>query len=155
MDATITYHEVAAVIGTNIPLLEPHPSFEHIQNLRRHSKCALQCIPCPQSIQHGWRGVVMAHALYTLLTVNMFRLPTNSGDAAIYIRPILLGKTINTSLLTRTEQASIFTCFNCQKHYYLLMQNIEPVCLTSLNSSINNTFKISSITNSCDWHAGM
>jgi hypothetical protein len=30
MDATITYDEVAALVGRNIPSLEPHPKFERI-----------------------------------------------------------------------------------------------------------------------------
>jgi hypothetical protein len=34
MDATITYDEVAALIGINIPTLEPRPNFEQIWTLR-------------------------------------------------------------------------------------------------------------------------
>ena len=34
MDATITYDEVAALIGVNIPTLEPRPNFERIRALR-------------------------------------------------------------------------------------------------------------------------
>jgi hypothetical protein len=30
MDVTITYDEVAALVGVNIPLLEPHLNFERI-----------------------------------------------------------------------------------------------------------------------------
>jgi hypothetical protein len=53
MDATITYDKVAALVGINIPTLEPRPNFERIQMLRRHFECALQSLLCPQSIQHG------------------------------------------------------------------------------------------------------
>ncbi len=51
MDATITYDEVTALLGTNIPLLEPRPNFERIRVLRRHFKGVLQRLPCPQSTQ--------------------------------------------------------------------------------------------------------
>jgi hypothetical protein len=42
MDATITYDEVAALVGNYIPTLEPHPNFKRIRTLRRHFERALQ-----------------------------------------------------------------------------------------------------------------
>jgi hypothetical protein len=83
MDATITYDEVAALVGVNISTLELHPNFEQIWTLRWHFERALQCLLCPQSVQHGWKGMVMAHELYALLTTQPFRLPTNPGVPAI------------------------------------------------------------------------
>jgi hypothetical protein len=85
MDATITYDEVAALVRINIPTLEPHPNFERIWTLRWNFERALQCLPCPQSIQHGWKGMVIARELYALLTTIPFRLPTNLGAAAVYV----------------------------------------------------------------------
>ncbi len=67
MDATITYNEVAALVGINIPTLNPCPNFEQIRILCRHFEHALQCLPCPQTILHGWKGMVMAQELYALL----------------------------------------------------------------------------------------
>ena len=125
MDATITYDEVAALVGVNIPTLEPRPNFERIRALRRHLERCLQRLPCPQSIQHGWNGMVMARELYSLLTNIPFRLPTNPGAAAVYVRAIVTGQPVNNTPLSRTEQASIDTLFNCRKHYFLSMQNIE------------------------------
>jgi hypothetical protein len=83
MDATITYDEVATLVGNSILTLEPCPNFECICTLGRHFERALQRLPCPQSIQHGWKGMVMACELYTLLTTQPFRLPTNPGATAI------------------------------------------------------------------------
>jgi hypothetical protein len=83
MDATISYNEVATLVGVNIPTLEPRPNFERIHTLRRHFERALQCLPCPQGVQHCWKGMVMAHKLYALLTIQPFRLPTNPGVTAI------------------------------------------------------------------------
>jgi len=79
MDNTITYDEVATLVGVNIPTLEPRPNFERIHALRRHLERCLQHLPCPQSIQHGWKGMVMARPLYSLLTNIPFRLPTNQA----------------------------------------------------------------------------
>ncbi len=83
MNATITYDEVAALVGVNIPTLEPRSNFERICALCRHLERCLQRLPCPQSIQHGWKGMVMARELYSLLTNILFRLPTNPGAAAV------------------------------------------------------------------------
>ena len=143
MDATITYDEVAALVGVNIPTLEPRLNFERIRALRRHLERCLQCLPCPQSVQHGWKGMVMARPLYNLLTNIAFRLPTNPGAP------------VNNTPLTRTEQVSFDTAFNRCKHYFLSMQNIERACFTALDSSINDAFKVSNDPSVQGWHAGM
>ncbi len=142
MDATITYDEVAALVGVNIPTLEPCPNFERIRMLRRHFERALQCLPCPQSVQHGWKGMVMAHKLYALLTTQPFCLPTNPGATVIYVRNQLPGQPVDNAPLTRTEQASIDSLFNRRKAYFLSMQNIERACFTALDSSDNDAFKV-------------
>ena len=155
MDATISYDEVAALVGINIPTLEPHPNFERIRTLHWHFERALQCLPCPQSIQHGWKGMVMARELYALLTIQLFRLPTDPGATAIYIRSQTPGQPVNNAPLTRTEQASINSLFNCHKAYFLSMQNIKRACFTALNVSVNNAFKVSNDPAVQGWHAGM
>ncbi len=63
----------------------------------------------------------MARPLYSLLTNVPFRLPTNPGAAAIYVRAVVMGEPVNNTPLSRTEQALIDTLFNCCKHYFLLM----------------------------------
>ena len=143
MDATITYDEVASLVGINIPTLEPRPNFEQICALRRHLERCLQCLPCPQSVNHGWKGMVMARELYSLLTNIPIGLPTNPGAAAVYVRAITTGQPANNAPLSRSEQASIDTSFNCCKHYFLSMQNIERACFMALNSSIKDAFKVS------------
>jgi hypothetical protein len=113
MDATITYNEVAALVGVNIPSLEPRPNFKRIGTLRRHFECALQHLLCPQSLQHGWKGMMIARELYALLTAMLFRPPINPGNALIYICPVAMGGPVNnTPLMTCTEQATINTHFD-------------------------------------------
>ena len=112
MDAIITYDEVAALAGVNIPTLEPRPNFKRTRMLRRHLERALQCLLCPQSVKHGWKGMVMVRELYSLLTNVPFRLPTNPGEAAIFVRAVVVGQPpVNNAPLLRTEQASIDTLF--------------------------------------------
>jgi hypothetical protein len=83
MDTAIIYDEVTALIGINIPTLDPRPNFEQIRIIRRHFEPALQCLSCPQTTLHGWKGMMMAQELYTLLTPMPFRLPSHQGDAAV------------------------------------------------------------------------
>jgi hypothetical protein len=85
--------------------------------------------------------MVMACELYSLLTNIPFRLSTNPGVAAVYVRAVVTGQPVNNAPLSRTEQVSIDTLFNRCKHYFLSMQNIERACFTALNSSINDAFK--------------
>ena len=141
MDATITYDEVYALIGANVPSLEPRPNFDRIWKLRRHFNNALQRLPCPQSVQHGWKGMVMAQNMYALLTTTPYRIPTTPGDTPTYIRAILAGEPTDNTPLTRTEQATINSTFARRKHYFLSMQNIERACFTALDSSVNDAFK--------------
>jgi hypothetical protein len=155
MDATITYDEVAALVGINIPTLEPCSNFECIQTLCWHFERALQRLPSPQSIQHRWKGMVMARKLYALLITIPFPLPTNLGAAAVYVQSQVPGLPVNNAPLTRAEQASIKSLFNQCKHYFLSMQNIKPACFTALDTSINNAFKVSNNPNIRGWHAGM
>ncbi len=68
MDVTITYNEVAVLVVINIPTLNLCPNLKQIWILHRHFEHALQCLPCPQTTLHGWKGMVMAQELYALLT---------------------------------------------------------------------------------------
>ena len=111
MDITVTYDEVYALVGMNIPSLEPRPNFERIRILRCHFENALQHLPCPQSVQHGWKGMAMAQNMYALLTTTPFCLPISPGETPRYVRAALLGEQIDPSPLTRTEQATIDTIF--------------------------------------------
>jgi hypothetical protein len=151
MNSTIAYDQVAALLGTNIPLLEPCPNFEHIRILRCHFERALQHFLRPQSTQLGWKGLVMLQAMYALLTVNAFHLLIKPGPAADYTR----ADPNNLRPLMHTKQASADTTFNRQKHYFLLLQNIKPACFKALNSSVNDAYKVSDDPTIQGWHMGM
>ncbi len=73
MDITITMEEVTALLGAALPSTNPCPNFKNIRTLRRHIERTLQTLPCPQSIQLGWKGLVMSCDMYALLTPTLFR----------------------------------------------------------------------------------
>ncbi len=85
---------------------------------------------------------MIARELYALLTPSVFRLLNNPNNA-------------NNTPLSHTEQATIDTCLAREKHYFMSMWNIERVCFTSFNASINNAFKVSNNPAIQGWHAGM
>jgi hypothetical protein len=145
MDATITYNEVVNLIGVNVRTTNnEHPNFESIQLLHPHFERALQCLPCPQSALHGWKRLVMARELYSLLAPMPFCTPNDPGPSAIYIRALNPANSVpDPALLTRTEQAMINTMFVHCKHYLLSMRNIGKACFTILDSTINDAFKVS------------
>jgi hypothetical protein len=158
MDVTISFNEVTTLLGV-IPTLEPRPNFEHIRVLRQHFKRTLQRLPCPQSTLHGWKGMMMARELYTLLTPTPFRLPTNPVAHAVYVWPI---NRSNTGVipdpavpLTRTEQTTIDTMFSHHKHHYQCMLNIKCACFTALDASINVPFQVSNNPTIQGWHVRM
>ncbi len=108
MDATISTDEVTAAIG-HLPSLDPRPNAVNIRALRVHIERALQLLPCPQSVHHGWNGLAMSRAMYALLVTGgaAFRAPTNPGPAAIYT----WADSTDVSPLTRTEQATVDATF--------------------------------------------
>jgi hypothetical protein len=71
----------------------------------------------------------MASELYALLTgaANLFQLPINPGPNAIYDCPVSTGQQPDLTPLTRTEQATVDTTFNCQKHYFDISR-LERYC---------------------------
>jgi hypothetical protein len=159
MDATITYDEVANLVGVDVPMNKnKRPDFDSIRLLRRYFERALQCLPCPQSTLHRWKGLVMNRALYALHTPTPFRVLNDPGPNAVYVReidPANPNAIPDAAPITRTEQATIVTRFVHRKHYFLSMRNIECTCFTVIDSSINDAFKVLNDPSIQGWHAGM
>ncbi len=63
MDQLITIDEVVEFLK-NTPLVSPRPDFAKVQALRKHIIKALKQLDCPQSLVHGWTGLVMDPVLY-------------------------------------------------------------------------------------------
>jgi hypothetical protein len=124
MDGTITYDEVAALIGPNIPSLELRLTFESIRVLHCQFECSLQHLPCPQSTHIWWQGLVLSRTMYALCTVIEFCTPNNPGPAADYTH----ANPTDLTPLTWMEQSSIDTMFAQEKHYFHSMKNIKRAC---------------------------
>ncbi len=86
----------------------------------------------------------MLRELYALLTGlnNAFHLPMDPDPNANYTWPVAPGAVPDLTPLSRTKQATIDMHFACQKHYFLLLQNIKCACFTALDASINDAFKV-------------
>ena len=82
----ITYDEAAALVA-NPPSIAARPNFTNLRNLQRHIQHALQRLRCPQSNILGWAGLIMSRAMYGLLTMTPFWLPTDPGPKAVYYPP--------------------------------------------------------------------
>lgn len=152
MDTTISMEEVTAALG-NLPSLDPRPNAVNIRALRVHIERALQLLPCPQSVHHGWKGLAMSRAMYALLVTGgaAFRTPIDPGPAAVYTRP----DPLDLTPLTRTEQATIDAAFARGKHYFQSYTNISRVVYAALRTNINEAFQVSNLAGVTGWPASM
>jgi hypothetical protein len=139
---TIIFNEVTLLLRC-IPTLKPCPNFERIRVLHQHFERALQCLPCPQSTLHRWKGLMMARELYALLTITLFRRPTDPGANAVYVHPINPINPINPGVvpdpavpLTRTEQVMINTTFAV--NIGLVESPFQHTCLKHLQDCVVN-----------------
>ena len=152
MDATISTEEVSAALG-HLPSVDPRPNAVNIRVLRVHIERALQLLPCPQSVHHGWKGLAMSRAMYALLVTGgtAFHDPVDPGSAAIYTR----ADPTNVAPLTRTEQATVDATFARKKHYFNSWVNINWVLYAALRMSVNEAFQVSNVPGVARWPAGM
>ena len=152
MDATISTEEVSAALG-HLPSVDPRPNAVNICALRVHIERALQFLPCPQSVHHGWKGLAMSRAMYALLVTGgtAFCDPVDPGPAAIYMR----ADPTNVAPLTRTEQDTVDATFAREKHYFNSWVNINRVLYAALCTSVNKAFQVSNVPGVAGWPAGM
>ena len=141
MDTTITTEEVTTANGT-LPSLDPRPN-ANICVLCVHIECALQLLPCPQSVHH----------VYALLVTGgvAFRDPNDPRAAAVYMQ----ANPADLTPLSCTEQATIEAAFARQKHYFTSYTNINLVVYAALCTSISKAFQVSNIPGVAGWPDGM
>ena len=83
MDVVIEYVEAAGFLK-NPPALEPRPNFANIRALQKRIVQGLAQLSCPQSAIHGWSGLAMDPAAYTLLEGTAFVIPPNPGPTVVF-----------------------------------------------------------------------
>jgi hypothetical protein len=144
MDHLITYKEAEGFIK-NPPSLAPRLDFAKIRALRKHYVTGLKPLIFPQSLIHGWTGLVMDLVMCALLE------PTTPFVAVV--DPGKYAQYANFS----TEAAMKMTdkIFERNKNYYLSFININRACFRMLSNNIVNQFKVSNTPNMRGWNLSM
>jgi hypothetical protein len=83
MNQLITFNEAAGFLK-NPPSVMPCPDFMKIRAIQTHITKALKQLDCPQSLIHGWLGLVMDLTMYALIKISSFVAPPDPGDVPIY-----------------------------------------------------------------------
>ena len=144
MDYLITYEEATGFLK-NPPSLVPRPDFVKLRALRKHFITGLTPLVCPQSLIHGWTGIVMDPVMYALLEPTMpFAAITDPGNFAVY------QKISTDAVIKMTNKV-----FARNKNYYLSFININRACFRTLNNNIGNQFKVSNLANMTGWNSSM
>jgi hypothetical protein len=143
MDQLSTIKEAAEFLK-NLPSVSPRPDFAKVRALRKHIIKALKQLGCPQSLAHGWTGLVMDPALYILLEPNVFVLPVSPGATAIY-----------PQFAAPVQMKMINNVFARNKNYYLSFMNISHACFHMLDETVPDRYKVSNTPNLTGWNVLM
>ncbi len=143
MNQLITFDEAAGYLK-NSPLLAPRPNIPKIRALCKHITQALKQLDCPQSMIHGWAGLVMDPTIYTLMKVAAFVMPPAPGNLPVYqqfatVQMIKMADHV-------WENARIF---------FLSYVNISHACFQMLNELVLGHFKVSNNPNLLGWNPRM
>jgi hypothetical protein len=143
MDHTITFDEVRRFLK-NPPTLSPHPDFVKIRALRKQMVRALKQLTCPQSVIHGWSGLILAPMVYPLLEPNPFQDPTDPGAVTVY-----------TQFATASMIKMANTIFTRAQNKWNSYRNIQQACFRMLDELVSDQFKVSNIPTLSGWNASM
>jgi hypothetical protein len=143
MDHTITYDEVTGFLKNPPPLL-PRPDFVKIRALQKHMQCVLKQLTCPQSVIHGWLGLILGPMVYALLEPNPFRDPTDMGPVAMY-----------TQFATQSMIKMANAIFTREQNTWDSYRNIQRACFHMLDELVSDQFKVSNVPTLTGWNASM
>jgi hypothetical protein len=130
MDTVILFDNVTSFL-CNPPTMHPRPDFAKLRALCLHLVKALKLIEHPQSSIHGWLGLAMAPAVYTLLEPNVFIMPANPGPAPLY-----------TAFAMPAAIKIVDATFKQDKNYFVSYKNIYHACFHMLNKLVPNQYKV-------------
>ena len=83
MDDIIPYDDIMEMLKSP-PTLAPRPNFFCLQVFRWHIVDVMKQIPHPGYPQHGWAGMVLQPAIFSLVNAVPFFSPPNPGLIAVY-----------------------------------------------------------------------
>ncbi len=145
MDAIIEYDKAAGFLK-NPPSLEPRPNFTNIRALQKHIVQGLAQLSCPQSAIHGWSGLAMDPAAYSLLEGMAFVIPPDPGPTPIFPSGVAVAWTV-----MKTTEAT----FVRDKNFFLSYKNITRACFHMLDANVLAQFKVSNNTALTGWNTTM
>ncbi len=105
---------------------------------------ALKQLTCPQSVIHGWSGLILAPMVYRLLEPNPFQDPIDSGAIAVYMQ-------FATPSMIKMADA----IFTRAQNKWNLYRNIQRACFRMLDELVSDQFKVSNIPTLTGWNASM
>jgi hypothetical protein len=145
MDVVIEYDEAAGFLK-NPPSLEPRPNFANIRALQKHIVQGLAQLSCPQSAIHGWSGLAMDPAAYTLLEGTAFVIPPNPGPTVVFPGGAAVAWTVMKTMVAT---------FDRDKNYFLSYKNIARACFCMLDANVSAQFKVSNNATLTGWNSTM
>jgi hypothetical protein len=83
MDNIIPYNDIMEMLKSP-PTLAPRPNFFRLWVFCRHIVNVMKQIPHPGYPQHGWSGMVLQPAIFSLINATPFVPPPSPGLIAIY-----------------------------------------------------------------------
>ena len=105
---------------------------------------ALKQLTCPQSVIHGWSGLILAPMVYALLEPNPFQDPTDPGAVAVY-----------TQFATASMIKMADAIFTRAQNEWNSFRNINRACFRMLDELVSDQFKVSNIPTLTGWNASM
>jgi hypothetical protein len=145
MDTIIEYDKAAGFLK-NSPSLEPRPNFTNIRALLKHIVQGLAQLSCPQSAIHGWSGLAMDPAAYSLLEGTAFVIPPNPGPTPVFPGGVAVARTV-----MKTTEAT----FVRDKNYFLSYKNIIRACFRMLDANVSAQLKVSNNAALTGWNSTM
>jgi hypothetical protein len=125
-------------------MLLPHPDFTKLCALQKHMAHALKQLVCPQSVIHGWLGLVLLPMVYALLEPTPFLAPVYLGDVVVYPQFALPAQ-------IKTADA----VFACAQNKWKSYENIQRACFCMLDENLADQFKVSNVSTLTGWNTSM
>jgi hypothetical protein len=159
MDTIISYETVKALVA-NPPSLGDCPNFFNLRALQNNFARTLKQIICPQSPVNGWAGFVLTPAMYALINPKRFdlkllNLPMTTGVPKFLPIYAADGTTVIPYMCKQT--LCITAAFTRQKNYYNTACNVYHAVYDTLDTHVDNAFKVAPPTNlpTIGWNASM
>ncbi len=149
MDTVISYETVKALVA-NPPSLGDCLNFFNLRALQNHFARTLKLITCPRSPVNGWAGFVLTPVMYALIdpkpfNLKLLNLPTTTGVPKF--PPIYAADGTTIIPYTREQTLRITAAFTRQKNYYDTACNIYCAVYDTLDTHVNDAFKVAPPTN--------